>query len=254
MKNAMQKWISVITIPCLLTAVLTGCGSKAVTEVTQTPVFSQQGTPNGAKEVPQPADIPEEDVQTLIRAGLDAVEEESGLWEISDITDTGIMMQLMQGQGGRRERPKGGNFDGERPENMTPPDGEFAERPDGEMPDGSMPEWDGNNSPKNAFPEGEMPEGGQDRGEGGSRQPGNRGGRISDLAIVISGTEDTTLATEKIFAQIQLAAGELGLKASSMKLTEEQQSVIEVPDGYSVKMVVLISVQIPEMDAGEAVG
>ena len=55
---------------CLLAASLTGCGSKAVTEVTQPTVSSQQGTPNGAKEAPQPSDIPEEDVQALIQAGL----------------------------------------------------------------------------------------------------------------------------------------------------------------------------------------
>ena len=41
---------------------------------------------------------------------------------------------------------------------------------------------------------------------------------------------------------------------SGMELTEEQQSVIEVPDGYSVKMVILINTQMPEMEAGEAVG
>ena len=253
MKNAMQKWISVITIPCLLTAVLTGCGSKAVTEFTQTPVSSQQGTPNGAKEVPQPADIPEEDVQTLIRAGLDAAAEESGLWEISEITDTDILMQLMQVQGGGRERTEDENFGGERPEM---PDGESKERPDGDMPEGGSRPMDGENPSENmegTFLEGEMPEGDPGRGEGGSRQHGNRGGGGAGTALVISSTEAAALAADEILAQIQFAAEAMGYQTSNMELAEEQQSVIEVSDGHSVKLVILVNIQMPEMELSEVV-
>ena len=265
MKNSIKKTISTAAIFCLLAASLTGCGSEAVTEVAQTDAPSQQEIPQNPQqsdegmEVPEMApaqvDIPEEDVQELIQAGLNAVMEESDLWSISEVTDTEVLMQLMMLSDGGRERPDGKSFEGEPPENRTSPAEEFAERPDGEMPD--MPQRNGEMPPENmdgAFPEGEMPEGGRNRGEGGGRQPGNRGGGMSGLAIVISGTEDTTLATEDIFEQIQLAAEELGYQASSMELTEEQQSVIEVPDGYSVKMVILINTQMLEMEAGEAVG
>ena len=241
MKNAMQKWISVITIPCLLTAVLTGCGSKAVTEFTQTPVSSQQGTPNGAKEVPQPADIPEEDVQTLIRAGLDAAAEESGLWEISEVTDIDVLLQLMQGQGGGREHPEGENFDGERPEM---PDGENRERPEG-----AMPQLDGRNQKEGTFPEGDMPKNGQNRGEAGGRQPGNRGGGIADIVLVISCAEGTTLAAEDIFAGIQITAEELGYQVSCMELTEDQQAFLDAAEECSAKMIVLVHTQMPEMRA-----
>ena len=268
MKNMIKKMISMAATFCLLAASLAGCGSKTVTEATQTAAPSQQEIQqengqnpqhgDGAMEAPEMAsiqmEIPEENVEALLQAGLDAVAEESELWSISEITDMDVLMQLMQNQSGGRERPEGGNFDGERPENMTPPDGEFAERPDGGMPDGTMPEWDGENPPEGTLPEGEMPEGGQDRGEGGGRQPGNRGGGMAGVALVVSSTEDAVVSKEDILSQIQLAAEELGLKASSMELTEEQQSVIEVPDGHSVKMVVLISAQIREMNAGEAVG
>lgn len=240
MKYAMQKWISVITIPCLLAAVLTGCGSKAVTEVTQVPVSFQQGTPNGVKEVPQPADIPEEDVQTLIRAGLDAASEESGLWEISEITDMEVLMQLMQGQGGGREHPEGESFDGERPEM---PDGENRERPEG-----AMPQPDGRNQEEGTFPEGDMPKNGQNRGEAGGRQPGNRGG-MAGIALVISCAEGTTLAAEDIFAGIQITAEELGYQVSGMELTEDQQAFLDAAEECSAKMIVLVHTQMPEMRA-----
>jgi len=266
MKNAMQKWISIITILCLLLAALTGCGNSEITEVSASTSDAQQENhaqkgedqkqENKPMDAPEMASVqvPEEDVQALIQAGLDAAAEESGLWEITEITDTDILMQLMQGQSGGRERPEGENFDGERPEM---PDGESKERPDGDMPEGGSHPMDGENPPENmegTFPEGEMPEGDPGRGEGGSRQHGNRGGGMAGVALVVSSTEDVVVSKEDILSQIQLAAEELGLKASSMELTEEQQSVIEVPDGHSVKMVVLISAQIREMNAGEAVG
>ena len=241
MKNTMQKWISVITIPCLLVAVFTGCGSKAVTEVTQPSVSSQQGTPNGAKEVPQPTDIPEEDVQTLIRAGLDAASEESDLWEISEITDMEVFMQLMQGQGGGREHPEGENFDGERSEM---PDGENRERPDG-----TMPQLDRRNQEEGTFQEGDAPKNGQNRGEAGGRHPGNRGGGMAGIALVISCAEGITLAAEDIFAGIQITAEELGYQVSGMELTEDQQAFLDAAEGCSAKMIVLIHTQMPEMRA-----
>ena len=241
MKTAMQKWISVITIPCLLAAVLTGCGSKEVTEVAQIPVSSRQGIPNGAMEAPQPADIPEEDVQTLIQAGLDAAAEESGLWEISEITDMEVFMQLMQSQGGGREHPEGENFDGERSEM---PDGENRERPDA-----TMPQLDGRNQEEGTFREGDMPKNGQNRGEAGGRQPGNRGGGMADIALVISCAEGITLAAEDIFAGIQITAEELGYQVSGIGLTEDQQAFLDAAEGYSAKMIVLIHTQMPEMRA-----
>ncbi len=240
MKNAMQKWISVITIPCLLTAVLTGCGSKVVTEVAQTVPSFRQGTSNGPMEAPQPSDIPEEDVQTLIRAGLDAASEESDLWEISEITDMEVFMQLMQGQGGGREHPEVESFDGEWPEM---PDGENRERPDG-----TMPQLDGRNQEEGTFQEGDMPKNGQNRGEAGGRQPGNRGG-MAGIALVISCAEGTTLAAEDIFAGIQITAEELGYQVSCMELTEDQQAFLDAAEECSAKMIVLIHTQMPEMRA-----
>ena len=261
MNKALRRYISIIAILCLLAASLTGCGTSQVTEISVSATDSKQenneeqgeNRKHGDKPMEMPemavAEILEEDIKTLLQAGMEATAEESDLWAISEITDMEVLMQLMQGHGGR-ERPESENFDGEHPENMTPPDGE---RTVGEMPEGTMPEWDGENPPEGTFPEGEMPEGGQDRGEGG-RQPGNRGGGMAGVALVVSSTEDAVVSKEDILSQIQLAAEELGLKVSSMELTEEQQSVIEVPDGHSVKMVVLISAQIREMNAGEAVG
>ena len=262
MKNSIKKTISTAAIFCLLAASLTGCGSEAVTEVAQTDAPSQQEIPQNPQqsdegmEVPEMApaqvDIPEEDVQELIQAGLNAVMEESDLWSISEVTDTEVLMQLMQGHGGR-ERPEGENFDGEHPENMTPPDGE---RTEGEMPEGTMPEWDEGNLPENmdgAFPEGEKPEGGQGRGEDG-RQPGNRGGGMAGVALVVSSTENAVLSKEDILSQIQLAAEELELKASSMELTEEQEITIEVPDGHTIKLVVFVNTQMPRMETAEAAG
>lgn len=84
MKNMMKKMISLAAILCLMTASLAGCGSKTVTEATRTDAPSQQEIQqengqnprqgDGAMEAPEmvSAQIPEEDVQTLIQAGLDA--------------------------------------------------------------------------------------------------------------------------------------------------------------------------------------
>lgn len=240
MKYAMQKWISVITIPCLLAAVLTGCGSKAVTEVTQLPLSSQQGIPNGAIEAPQPADIPEEDVQTLIQAGLDVAAEESDLWEISEITDIEVIMQLMQGQSGRREHQEGENFVGERTEM---PDGENRERPDG-----TMPQLDGRNQEEGTFQEGDIPKNGQNRGEADGRQHGNRGGGMPALAIVIANEKGTAVAADDVLAEIAAAAETLGYSTMNMEIKEEQAALLEISEGYTGNGIVLISVQMPQMD------
>ena len=190
---------------------------------------------DGAMEAPEMAsiqmEIPEEDVEALLQAGLDAVAEESELWSISEITDMDVLMQLMQNQSGGRERPEGGNFDEERPENMTHPDGEFAERPDGEMP-----------------------EGGQGRGEGGGRQPGNRGGGMSGLTIVIANTEGAAVAVEDVLAAIEAAAETLGYSTMSMEITEEQTELLEIPEGYIGSRIVLINAQLPEMETWEPAG
>ncbi|MBP3684040.1 MAG: hypothetical protein J6J12_03630 [Oscillospiraceae bacterium] len=256
MKNTIKKTISMAAFFCLLAASLTGCGNKTVTEIAQTDALSQQEIPNRVIEAPEmtpdQVEVPEEDVQELIQAGLNAVIEESDLWSISEVTDTEVLMQLMQGHGGR-ERPEGENFDGEHPENMTPP---YGERTEGEIPEGTKPEWDEGNLPENmdgAFPEGEKPEGGQGRGEDG-RQPGNRGGGMAGVALVVTSTEDAVLSKEDILSQIQLAAEELGLKASSMELTEEQEITIGIPDGHAIKLVVFVNTQMPKMETGEAVG
>lgn len=259
MKNMIKKMISLAAILCLLAASLAGCGSETITEVAQTDASSQQEisqvTPqnpqqsDGAMEAPEMAsiqmEIPEEDVEALLQAGLDAVAEESELWSISEITDMDVLMQLMQNQSGGRERPEGGNFDGERPENMTPPDGDFSERPDGELPE--MPEWNGENPPENmegTFPEGEKPEGG--------RQPGNRGGGMPSLAIVIANTEGAAVAVEDVLAAIEAAAETPGYSTMSMEITEEQTELLEIPEGYTGSRIVLINAQLPEMEAGEA--
>ena len=268
MKNMIKKMISLAAILCLLAASLAGCGSKTVTEATQTAAPSQQEIQqengqnpqhgDGAMEAPEMAsiqmEIPEEDVKALRQAGLDAVAEESELWSISEITDMEVLMQLMQNQSGGRERPEGGNFDGERPENMTPPDGEFAERPDGGMPDGTMPEWDGENPPEGTLPDGEMPEGGQGRGEGGGRQPGNRGGGMPGLAIVIANAEGASVSVEDVLAEIEAAAETLGYSTMSMEITEEQTALLEIPDGYIGSRIVLINAQMPEMETWEPAG
>lgn len=262
MKTKMKTFVSMIAILCLLAAFLSGCGSTQIAEASGSATASQQedrqeqsqDQKNGMKMDAPEMEIPEEDITALLQTGMDAVAEESDLWIISEITDAEVLMQLTQSRGGKERSEGEGRA---APEDMTPPDGEGGQRPDGEMPEGTMPERSGGNRPENmegSFPDGEKPEGGQGRGEGGGRQSGSRGGGMYGLAIVISGTEDATLTTEDIFAQIQLAAEELGYQASSMELTEEQQSVIEVPDGYSVKMVILINTQMPEMEAGEAVG
>lgn len=265
MKTKMKTFVSMIAILCLLAAFLSGCGSTQIAEASGSATASQQedrqeqsqGQKHDKKmDAPEieKIEIPEEDIVALLQAGMDAVAEESNLWTISEIKDAEALMQLTQSRGGK-ERSEGEGRDA--PEDMTPPDGEGGQRPDGEIPEGTMPERSGENRTENmdgSFPDGEKPEGGQGRGEGGGRQSGNRGGGMSGLAIVISGTEDATLSTEDIFTQIQLTAEELGYQASSMELTEEQQSVIEVPDGYSVKIVVLIDTHMSEMETGEAVG
>ena len=254
MKNTIKKTISMAAFFCLLAASLTGCGSETVTEIAQTDALSQQEIPNSVMEAPEmtpdQVEVPAEDVQELIQAGLNAVMEESDLWSIFEVTDTEVLMQLMMLSGGGRERPEGEIFEGEPPEKRTPTDGEFAEIPVGGLSE--MPQGNGETPPENR--NGVFSEDGQSLVQGGGRQPGNRGGGMAGVALVVTSTEDAVLSKEDILSQIQLAAEELGLKASSMELTEEQQSVIEVPDGHSVKMVVLISAQIREMNAGEAVG
>lgn len=261
MKTKMKTFVSMIAILCLLAASLTGCGSTTVTEVVQTsPMTDQEGSheqPHGDRQSKEKSkmeseEITEEDIAAILQAGVDAIAEESNMWAVSEITDADVIIQLMQSTGGRNQTEGEGFPRG----SGDSPNDEGKQRPDGEMPEGTMPERSGENRPENmdgSFPDGEKTEGGQGRGEGGGRQSGNRGGMIS-LAIVISGTENTTLEAEDIFTQIQLAAEELGYESSSMELTEEQQSVIEVPDGYSVKMVVLIDTQMSEMETGEAVG
>lgn len=269
MKIKIKNIISMASCFCLIAASLTGCSSTEVTEVTQTNQMevqevSQETSQKAPQDVQQPmeapemetVELPEEDIAALVQAGQNVVAEESDLWSIAEITDTELLMQLTQSEGGR-ERPDGESYEGDSPENMTPPDGEAGEGQDGDMLEGTMPERDGETPHENmegTRPEDEIPEDGQGRGEGGGKQHSSRGGSMAALAIVISGTEDATLAAEDIFAQIQIAAEELGYQANSMELTEEQQSVIDVTAGYSVKMIVLINVQMPEMEAGEAVG
>jgi len=258
MKTKAKRMISLMTVMCILSASLAGCGSEGVSGPVQTQTQTAQENPQEMAQQPmempemQAVEISDEDVATLVQAGLDAVAEESELWSISEITDMEVLMQLMQNQSGGRERPEGGNFDGERPENMTPPDGEFGERPAGEMPDGTMPEWDGENPPEGMFPEGEMPEGGQGRGEGGGRQPGNRGGGMPGLAIVIANTEGAAVAMEDVLAEIEAAAETLGHSTMSMEITEEQTELLEIPEGYTDSRIVLLNAQMPEMEAGEA--
>ena len=249
----MKKYIAMTTVMFLLAASLLGCGSTAVAEVTPSNSVSQQEIPQEQPQKPQGSEqasereaveIPEEDIQKLLQAGQDAAADERDLWSVYEITDTEVLMQLVQSDS-RMERPEG--EDGAATKDMTSPDGEKTEKPEGEMPEGTMPNRDAKNPPEdmeNANSEGEMPEDGQGRGEGGGKQRDTRGGGMSALAIVISGTKDTALAAEDIFAQIQLAAEELGYQANSMELTEEQQSAIEMPDGHAVKMLVLINAQI----------
>lgn len=254
MKNTIKKTISMAAFFCLLTASLTGCGSEMVTEIAQTDALSQQEIPNRVMEAPEmtpdQVEVPEEDVQELIQAGLNAVMEESDLWSIFEVTDTEVLMQLMMLSGGGRERPEGEIFEGEPPEKRTPTDGEFAEIPVGGLSE--MPQGNGETPPENR--NGVFSEDGQSRGQGGGRQPGNRGGGMAGVALVVTSTEDAVLSKEDILSQIQLAAEELGLKASSMELTEEQEITIEVPDGHTIKLVVFVNTQMPRMETGEAAG
>lgn len=261
MKNALKKFISMTTVIFLLTASLSGCGSTSVAEATQSNSASQQEIPQeqsqkqkGNEQVSEmeAMEIPEEDVEKLLQAGQDAVADENDLWSLYEITDMGDLRQLVP-SGSGMERPEGES--GEAAKDMTPPDGEAAERPEIELPEGTMPDRGGENPPEDmegTFSEGEIPEGGQGRGNGGGKQRDTHGGGMAALAIVISGTEDATLAAEDIFVQIQLTAEELGYQANSMELTAEQMSVVEVTDGHSVKMIVLINAQMPEMEAGKA--
>ena len=174
------------------------------------------------------ADIPESDIETLLQVGIEAAAEESDLWAISKITDTEVLMQLTQSRGSRG-RLEGEN--GEWAENMTPPAGDTKQQHDTEKPERS-----GENPPGN----GVMPEGSPERGESGGRQPDNLGGKSAALAIVISGAERATMAEEDIAAQIRRAAEKLGFNVNSMELTEEQQSFIDVAEGFPAKMLVLI--------------
>ena len=77
---------------------------------------------------------------------------------------------------------------------------------------------------------------------------------MAGVALVVTGTEDAVLPKEDVLSQIQLAAEELGLKASSMELTEEQEITIEVPDGHTIKLVVFVNTQMPRMETAEAAG
>lgn len=218
MKTKMKTFVSMIAILCLLAASLTGCGSTTVTEVVQTsPMTDQEGSheqPHGDRQSKEKSkmeseEIPEEDIAAILQAGVDAIAEESNMWAVSEITDADVIIQLMQSTGGRNQTEGEGFPRG----SGDSPNDEGKQRPDGEMPEGTMPERSGGNRPENlegSFPEGEKPEGGQGRGEAGGRQSGNRGGGMSGFAIVISGIEDATLAIKDIFAQIQLAAEELG--------------------------------------------
>lgn len=245
MKTKAKRMISLMTVMCILSASLAGCGSEGVSKPVQTQTQTAQENPQEMAQQPmempemQAVEISDEDVATLVQAGLDAVAEESELWSITEMADSEALMQLMQGQGGR-ERPEGENFVG------NPPNGEFGERPSGEMPDGTMPEWDGENPPEGTFPEGDMPEGGQGRGEGGGK-PGNRGG-MPGLAIVIANAEGAVVAVEDILTAIEAAAETLGYSTMSMEITEEQTELLEIPEGYIGSRIVLINAQMPEME------
>jgi len=226
----LEKFISTTMVLFVLAASLAGCGSTEVIEVSAPdPTSAQEGTP---VEIPRQkqVDIPESDIETLLQAGIEATAEESDLWEISKITDTEVLMQLTRSRGSRG-RPE--SESGEGPENMTPPVENAKQQHDMEKPERS-----GGNPPGN----GEISEGGPERGERGGRQPGNVGGKSAALAIVISGTEGTTTVEEDIVTQIREAAEKLGFNVNSMELTEEQQSFIDVAEGFSAKMLVLIYV------------
>jgi len=254
MKNTIKKTISMAAIFCLLAASLIGCGSETAMEITQTNASSQQEasqiTPrptqksNGAMETPGMApsqvEIPVENVQALIQAGLDVAAEESDLWEISEITDIEVIMQLLQGQSGRREHQEGENFVGERPEM---PDGENKERPDG-----TMPQLDGRNQEEGTFQEGDMPKNGQNRGEADGRQPGNRDGGMPALAIVIANAKGTAVSADDVLAEIAAAAETLGYSTMNMEIKEEQAALLEISEGYTGNGIVLISVQMPQKD------
>lgn len=245
MNTKTKRVFSLMIVMCILSASLAGCSSEEVTEAVQTETQSAQEMPNGMLSPQMQAD--EADVIQMVEAALNVVVEEESLWHIEKIADTEALMELMQSQGGR-ERPESENFADEDTENLTPPDGDFGQRPDGEVPGGTMPEWDGENPPEGTFPEGEKPDGGQSRGEGGGRQPGNRGGGMPSLAIVIANAEGAVIVVEDILAEIEAAAETLGYSTMSMEITEEQTALLEIPDGYTGSRIVLISAQMPEME------
>lgn len=260
MNTKAKRMISFMTVICILAAFLTGCGSEEVAQATQKESQAVQENPQEMsqqrpEEMPemQSVEISEEDIAELVQAGLDAVAEESALWSITEIADTEVLMQLMQFEGGNG-RPEGEAFEGDPPENMTPQDGEPGERPDGEMPEGTRQQWDGENPPENregSFPEGEKPENGQ--APGGDRQPGNRGGGIPALAIVIANGSGTAVAAEDVLAGIEAAVDGLGYQAMSMEVTEDQIARLEIPEGFTANRIILIGAQMSEMERREVV-
>lgn len=241
MKHSAKTLISIITASVLLTASLCGCSGSEVAEATQT-IASVQENPAQDTQQTAPAERPEgmeapemqiveiseEDVATLVQAGLDAVTEESDQWSIYAITDTEALMEFSPNMDGR-EKPEGGMS-----EEREPPEGEA-----GEIPEGTMPEWDGENPSENM--EGTFPESGEFPNEGGGRQFGNRGGGMGSAMIVISSTETAQISTEDIVTAIQEAAEILGYSAFSMEVTEEQAADIDTEEGYAPTLIIMIS-------------
>ena len=243
MNKKAKRMISLITTVGILSALLAGCGGEEVIEVIQTETQTAQEMPNGMLPPEMQAD--EADVIQMVEAALNVVVEEDSLWHIEEIADTEVLMELVQGQGGG-ERPGGEAFPSELPENMTPPDGDFSERPDGELPE--MPEWNGENPPENmegTFPEGEKPKAG--------RQPGNRGG-MPGMAIVIAKAKGAAVSVEDVLAAIEAIAETLGYSTMSLEITEEQTDLLEIPEGYTGSRIVLINAQMTEMETWEPAG
>lgn len=217
---SLKRYTSMTMVLFLLAASFAGCGSQEVMEVSEPDRTARQ------EKRQELAEIPEADMEALLQAALDAAAEESDLWAISKITDKEVLMQLTQFNTGRK-RPAEGN--GEQPEAMTLPDETVKQQPDAERlgpGGGKFPENRTGNLPKNS-------------------QPGNRGGRMPGFALVLSGTEAATLSAEDILTQIRRTAEELGYQASSVELTEDQQAFLDVAEGYSVKMIVLIHTEMP---------
>ena len=244
MNKKAKRMFSLLTAVGILSALLAGCGGEEVIEVIQTETQTAREMPNGMSPPQMQAD--EADVIQMVEAALNVVVEEESLWHIEKIADTEALMELVQGQSGG-ERPDEEAFPGELPEDMTPPDGDFSERPDADLPE--MPEWNGENPPKNmegTFPEGEKPEGG--------RQPGNRGGGMPGLAIVIANAEGAAVSVEDVLASIEAMAETLGYSTMSMEITEEQTALLEIPEGYTGSRIVLINAQMPEMETWDPAG